>query len=48
MSNSRRGSQITGLSPEGRTTIIVLAMNFPQQLAIRAALVAEGIMAQRE
>jgi hypothetical protein len=36
------GARLTGLTPIGRTTIRVLAMNDPEQVAIREALIVEG------
>lgn len=36
------GASISGLTPIGRATIAVLAMNHPQQLAVRQALLDEG------
>jgi hypothetical protein len=37
------GHVLTGRTPIGRTTIRVLAMNHPVSLAVRAALMAEGV-----
>jgi HNH endonuclease len=36
------GATLIGLTPIGRTTIRVLAMNDPEQVAIREALIVEG------
>lgn len=36
------GAMLTGLTPVGRTTIEVLAMNGPDMLATREALIEEG------
>jgi hypothetical protein len=35
---------LAGLTPVGRTTLEVLAMNDPRQLALRLMLIAEGVM----
>lgn len=37
------GHVVVGLTPIGRTTVRVLAMNHPVTLAVRAALLAEGV-----
>ncbi len=37
------GVQLAGISPTGRATVVVLAMNHPTQLMIRRALVREGL-----
>ena len=38
-----RGAHIIGKTSIGRVTVVVLAMNNPQQLAIREALIREGV-----
>ncbi len=37
-----RGPRVLGLTPAGRATIAVLAMNHPDQVAVRRELIAEG------
>ena len=37
------GQQLVGKTPEGRATVVVLAMNRPLVVARRAALIAEGV-----
>ena len=39
----RHGATIVGLTPVGRATVRVLAMNHTVQLIVRRALIAEGI-----
>ena len=36
------GPCLVGLTPLGRTTVAVLALNDPAAVAVRAALIAEG------
>lgn len=38
----RRGPRVVGLTPVGRATIAVLAMNHPNQVAVRRELIGEG------
>ena len=38
-----RGVSIVGLTPGGRATVLVLAMNERRRLAVRAALVGKGL-----
>ena len=40
---SLRGAVVIGLTPVGRATVAVLAMNDPDFVALRAALIAEGV-----
>ena len=37
------GPVVVGLTPVGRATIVVLAMNLPHRIAQRASLIAEGV-----
>lgn len=37
------GPRIIGLTPIGRTTVVVLVINEHSRIAIRAALIAEGL-----
>lgn len=37
------GHVLTGVTPIGRTTVAVLAMNSPEYLSVRAALLLEGV-----
>ena len=37
------GPYIVGKTAIGRTTVQVLAMNYPDQILVRAALIAEGV-----
>lgn len=39
-----RGAKIIGTSPIGRLTVVVLAMNHPDQLLVRRALIDEGLL----
>jgi hypothetical protein len=41
------GPMLTGLTPVGRTTIEVLAMNDPDMVAAREALIEEGVFPPR-
>lgn len=36
------GAQIVGISPEGRATVSTLAMNHPEDIAIRTELLEQG------
>ena len=38
-----KGPRILGITPIGRATIVVLDMNHSDSLAVRAALIAEGV-----
>jgi hypothetical protein len=38
-----RHSSVMGLAPVGRATIVVLAMNSPDRLVVREALIEEGV-----
>jgi hypothetical protein len=42
----QRGPQIIGVTPVGRATVVVLAMNHSEQLMVRRALIAEGLVSQ--
>jgi len=39
-----RGARLVGLTPVGRATIRVLAMNDERQVALRRALIREGVL----
>jgi len=36
------GAIVVGISPEGRATVFVLAMNHPEDVAIRSELIGQG------
>lgn len=40
------GARLLGLTPIGRATISVLAINHPHQIAVRQALIDEGVFPQ--
>lgn len=44
---SWRGAMLVGLTPAGRTTISVLAMNAAKVVAVRRALIEEGLFPPR-
>ena len=39
-----QGATLVGRTPVGRATISVLGINLPHQIALRAALIAEGVL----
>ena len=39
-----QGGAILGRTPIGRVTVIVLALNQPERVAMRIALIAEGLI----
>lgn len=43
-----QGATLIGRTPVGRATIVVLAINLPHQVALRAALIREGVFPPAE
>ena len=43
-----RGAVLAGLTPSGRATLVVLAINDPTRVALRESLIAEGVFPTTE